>query len=345
MRRSVRSPGLRIVPGSPFAAGRLPGLARGSPPLPGDSWPAAPRLQLRDSAGFAPASLIRAALFEWPGGYSAAQPRARQRRPSPLTAGRDPTLYSDARRIDAISSSVSTIGFVFMLLPRESATMAGIDGLGRCRRPRGAGRRERARQRSSSSTRAERASRRRAPRRCPTNTRADLRIAGQGRALRISRLQGRDVDPRRRRERRPAGHAVRNRELGAERRGQAVDGAQAGLGEADARAQGRVGHPPPGRRGRAARSRRLPAPRPASSYQAHQTVAHRRQTGEGQRVGERIRPHRHVRLEQLRQRIHAVARDQLRRAARQQVRIQDGDPRDERFVAERLLEAARRRAR
>jgi hypothetical protein len=61
LRRSVRSPGLRIV-----AAGRLPELA------PSGIWPAAPRSQLRDSAGFSPASLIRAALFvmAW-GGYSA----------------------------------------------------------------------------------------------------------------------------------------------------------------------------------------------------------------------------------------------------------------------------------
>ena len=61
VRRSVRSPGSRIV-----AAGRLPGLT------PSGIWPAAPRSQLRDSAGFSPASLIRAALFVMAcGGYSA----------------------------------------------------------------------------------------------------------------------------------------------------------------------------------------------------------------------------------------------------------------------------------
>jgi hypothetical protein len=44
-----------------------------------------------------------------------------------LRSPRRPTPYSDANRTAPISSSVSSIGLVFMLLPRESATRAGID--------------------------------------------------------------------------------------------------------------------------------------------------------------------------------------------------------------------------
>ena len=85
MRRSVRSPGLRIV-----AAGRLPGLT------PCGIWPAAPRSQLRDSAGFAPASLKRAALFVMAvGGYSdAARPASPFRREASQQSRRQVTSAS-----------------------------------------------------------------------------------------------------------------------------------------------------------------------------------------------------------------------------------------------------------
>ena len=85
------------------------------------------------------------------------------------------------------------------------------------------------------------------------------------------------------------------------------------------------------------------APRPAaaSSNQGAQPVADAGQTGQGQRVGERVCPCRDVRLEQLGQRVHAVAGDQLRRTADQQVRVQDRDAGDQGLVAEGLLEAAR----
>src|SRR5450756_309310 len=49
--------------------------------LPLNDSPAAPRLQLRDSAGFAPASLNRAALFDLTcGGYNARASTARPHR-------------------------------------------------------------------------------------------------------------------------------------------------------------------------------------------------------------------------------------------------------------------------
>jgi len=57
----------------------------------------------------------------------------------------------------------------------------------------------------------------------------------------------------------------------------------------------------------------------------------------GQGVGERVRLDRNIGFQQLRERIHAVGRDQFARAARQQVGIDHRVFGDQALVAERLL--------
>ena len=108
-----------------------------------------------------------------------------------------------------------------------------------------------------------------------------------------------------------------------------MDGAESGLGQADPRAER-------GRRHRGARAGgggRTAHPRDRHLVPGEQPVASRGQSAQSQAVGDGIGTGRQVRLEQLRKRVHAVGRDQLRRAAPEQFRVQDRDPGDQRLVA------------
>ena len=111
-----------------------------------------------------------------------------------------------------------------------------------------------------------------------------------------------------------------------------MDRTQPGVGEADPREQRRVRHARPG--GRRTRSVRVRVPR-------EQAVARGLEPRQRERVGDRRRPERDVRLEQLRERVHPVGRDPDRSHAREQVRVDDRIRGDEPLVAERALVARR----
>ncbi len=114
---------------------------------------------------------------------------------------------------------------------------------------------------------------------------------------------------------RPTGRAVGHGELGAQRRCQAVHRPQPRVRQADARQQGRIGHARP----------RLRRVRPVrGGVPGHEAVAGRLQPRECQGVGQRAGPLRGVRLQQLRERVHPVRRDARRGRCR---RAGPGPPR------------------
>ena len=123
-----------------------------------------------------------------------------------------------------------------------------------------------------------------------------------------------------------------DRQEGAERRREPVDGAEPGVGEADPRQQAREGHPC-ARIGRV-RSVRVRVP-------GEQPVAGRLEPGKRERIGQRSGPRRDVALEQLGDRVHAVRGDPMRPGTREQVRVDDRVRGDEALVAERALVAIR----
>ena len=164
------------------------------------------------------------------------------------------------------------------------------------------------------------------------SSRPSVAYRSQRRAVRCPLPERRDIRGRDGGQRRAAGGPVRNRELGAQRRREAVHRTQPGVREADAREKGRAGHACPGRRGAWAVRIRVPG---------EQAVAGRFETRQRERVRDRRRPERDVRLQQLRDRVHPVGRDPDGSHPRQQVRIHDGVRRHEPLVPERALVACR----
>ena len=108
--------------------------------------------------------------------------------------------------------------------------------------------------------------------------------------------------------------------------------AEAGLRQADSREQRGVSH------ARTPGARFVIRAAPPSGEKA---VTKSFDAGPGQRIGQRVRFRRDVGFEKLGEGVHAVRRHHLRRAARQQLGIDDGDARHQLFVAERFLETAR----
>ena len=121
---------------------------------------------------------------------------------------------------------------------------------------------------------------------------------------------------------------MRDREVGAERGRQAVHGTEAGLREADAGDERRVGKS-------AAAGGGPVVPRPGREEALREGL----QAGPGKRVRQHVCLRRGIGLQQLRERVHAIGGDDLLRAARQQVRIDDGGTRDQGLVTEGFLEA------
>ncbi|HEY4754265.1 MAG TPA: iron-containing alcohol dehydrogenase, partial [Candidatus Limnocylindrales bacterium] len=139
-------------------------------------------------------------------------------------------------------------------------------------------------------------------------------VTERGRAG-VARLQRGHVGRRHERKRGSAGGSVRDGELRAERRGQAMDAAEASIREADPREQRGPCHSLP--RGRRPRTPRVRMPR-------EEAVTRCAQSGERKRVGEGARSERHVGLQELGHGIHAVRGDPVGRQVGQQVGVDHG---------------------
>ncbi len=161
----------------------------------------------------------------------------------------------------------------------------------------------------------------------------DLRVAvrapaGPG----IPGAKRRHVHPGRLRHEDPAAGPVVDVMARAEGGDDPVHGPEPRVRQRDPRRERAPGHRRPGRRGRRRRRRGQ-----CRGVPGGERGPDRSQPAPGDRVRERRRAGRDVRLQALGQGVHAVARDDRRRAACQQVRVQDRHRGHEPLVAERLL--------